>query len=84
MSIKMNQRIIEIIIDDTPYHNRYKKRYVKVKSIIDDTRIENYGDLILTDKDKENFFVYGKKVDDFLKLDYSSLYTLNIRATQDL
>ena len=75
---------LEIIIDDTPYHNRYKRRYVKVKSIIDDTTIEIYDDLTLTDKDKENFFVYGKKVDNFLKLDYSSLYTLNIKATQDL
>ena len=31
---------IEIIIEETPYHNRYKKRYIKIKSIIDDFTIE--------------------------------------------
>lgn len=31
---------IEIIIEETPYHNRYKKRYVIVNSIIDDYTIE--------------------------------------------
>jgi hypothetical protein len=31
-----------------------------------------------------NIFIYGKKVKDFKKLDYSSLYSLNIKATQEL
>jgi hypothetical protein len=29
-------------------------------------------------------FVFGKKVNDFKKLDYESLYCLNIAATQEL
>jgi hypothetical protein len=31
-----------------------------------------------------NIFIYGKWVNDFKKLDYSSLYSLNIKATQEL
>ena len=30
------------------------------------------------------FLFFGKKVNDFLKLDYKSLYCLNIKATQEL
>jgi len=38
----------------------------------------------MTEIEKENLFIYGKKVNDFLKLDYQSLYCLNIKATQEL
>ena len=38
----------------------------------------------MNDNEKESLFLYGKKVNDFLKLDYQSLYCLNIKATQDL
>ena len=31
-----------------------------------------------------DLFLYGRKVNDFLKLDYQSLYCLNIKAIQDL
>ena len=79
-----NTNNIEIIIEDSPYHNRYKKRYVKVKSIIDDRTFEIYEDIELTLNERSNIFIYGKKVDDFKKLDYSSLYSLNIKATQEL
>ena len=79
-----NTNNIEIIIEDSPYHNRYKKRYVKVKSIIDDRTFEIYEDIELTLNERTNIFIYGKKVDDFKKLDYSSLYSLNIKATQEL
>ena len=75
---------IEIIIDDTPYNNRYKKRFVKVKEIIDDYSFEIYEDIETSQIEKDNLFIYGKKVDDFLKLDYESLYCLNIKATQEL
>jgi len=75
---------VEIVLDDTPYSNRYKKRYAKVKAIIDDYTIEIYDDIEMTEIEKENLFIYGKKVDDFLKLDYKSLYCLNIKATQEL
>jgi len=80
-----NKDNIEIVIDDTPYNNRYKKRFVKVKSIIDDYTFEIYEDITdINDKEKDNLFIYGKKVDDFLKLDYESLYCLNIDATIQL
>ncbi len=79
-----NTNNIEIIIEDSPYHNRYKKRYVKVKSIIDETTFEIYEDIELNNNEMNNIFIYGKKVKDFKKLDYSSLYSLNIKATQEL
>jgi len=80
-----NKDNIEIVIDDTPYNNRYKKRFVKVKGIIDDYTFEIYEDITdINDKEKDSLFIYGKKVNDFLKLDYESLYCLNIKATQEL
>jgi len=80
----MNIENTEIIIEDTPYHNRYKKRYGKIKSIIDEYTIEIYDNIELTETEKQNIFIYGTKTNDFNKLDYSSLYTLNIAATQEL
>jgi len=74
----------EIIIEDLPYHNRYKKRYIKVKSIIDNKTIELENDIEIEENEKNNIFIYGKKVKDFLKLDYSSIYTLNIAFNQEL
>jgi hypothetical protein len=74
----------EIIIEELPYHNRYKRRYIKVKSIIDNKRIEIEKELEIEEEDKEYIFIYGKKVNDFLKLDYSSLYTLNIEFSKEL
>ena len=70
---------LEIVIDDTPYNNRYKRRFVKVIEIID-----NYSFKIDIDIGEENIFVYGKKVDDFKRLDYESLYCLNLAGTQEL
>ena len=74
----------EIIIEDLPYHNRYKKRFAIVKRIIDTKTIEITKPLELTEIEKTRIFIYGKKVKDFLKLDYSSLYCLNINSTQEL
>jgi hypothetical protein len=74
----------EIIIEDLPYHNRHKKRFAVVKAIIDNNTIEITEKLELTEIEKLNVFIYGKKVKDFLKLDYSSLYTLSIASTQNL
>ena len=70
---------LEIVIDDTPYNNRYKKRFVKVVEIID-----NHSFKIDIDLEINDIFIYGKKVDDFKRLDYESLYCLNIAATQEL
>jgi len=74
----------EIIIEELPYQNRYKKRFVKVKRIIDDYSFEIFDDIELTNIDKTNLFIYGKKINDFHKLDYNSLYTLNIKANQEI
>ena len=67
-----------------PYHNRYKRRFAVVKEIIDEKTIEITQKLELDENEKTNLFIYGKKVNDFLKLDYSSLYTLNIKCNQEL
>jgi len=74
----------EFIIEDLPYNNRYKKRFIKVKNIIDKRTIEIYEPLELTNIEKDNLFIYGKKTNDFLKLDYNSIYSLNIAGTQEL
>jgi len=72
-----------MIIDDLLYHNRYKKRYSKVKRIINDYSFEIF-DFFQNFQEKQLIFIYGKKVSDFNKLDYSSLYTLNIACNQEL
>jgi len=74
----------EIIIEDISYHNRYKKRFIKVKSIINNKIIEIENELDIEEKEKDNIFIYGKKVKDFLKLDYSSLYSLNVAFSKEL
>jgi hypothetical protein len=74
----------EIVIEDLPYHNRYKRRFAVVREIIDEKTIEITQKLELEENEKTNLFIYGKKVDNFLKLDYSSLYTLNIKCNQEL
>ena len=74
----------EIIIEELPYQNRYKKRFVKVKRIIDDFSFEIYNEIELNEIDKSKIFIYGKKINDFHKLDYNSLYTLNIKANQEI
>ena len=74
----------EIIIEDLTYHNRYKKRFVKVKSIIDEYSFEIFDDIELNEDEKIRLFIYGKKINDFHKLDYNSLYTLNIKANQEI
>ena len=70
---------LEIAIDDTPYSNRYKRRFVKVLEIID-----NHSFKIDIELKEVDIFIYGKKVEDFKRLDYESLYCLNISATQEL
>ena len=72
----------EFIIEETTYHNRYERRYVKVINIIDDYSFEIDNDIEVNSNNI--VFIYGKKVDDLKKLDYSSMYSLNIAATQEL
>ncbi len=82
--IDNNNENKEIIIEDLPYHNRYKKRYVKIKEILDDYSFEISKDIEIMENEKNKIFIYGKKVNDFLKLDYSSLYCLNIEVNKQL
>jgi hypothetical protein len=82
--IDNNNENKEIIIEDLPYHNRYKKRYVKIKEILDDYSFSIYNEIEIMEKEKNKIFIYGKKVEDFLKLDYSSLYSLNIEVNKQL
>jgi hypothetical protein len=82
--IDNNNESKEIVIEDLPYHNRYKKRYVKIKEIIDNYSFEIYEEIEIMEKEKNKIFIYGKKVKDFLKLDYSSLYSLNIEVNKQL
>ena len=70
---------LEIAIDDTPYNNRYKRRFVKVVEIIN-----NYSFKINIELNECDIFIFGKKVNDFRRLDYESLYCLNIAGTQEL
>ena len=76
-----NKNNLEIAIDDTPYNNRYKRRFVKVVEIIDNHSFKidiELEDLFENGSNTNNIFVYGKKVNDFKRLDYESLYCLNI------
>ena len=72
----------EFIIDDTPYKNRYKRRFANVVEVIDDYSFIIDQELNIDETDP--LFIYGKKVEDFKQLDYKSLYALNIAATQEL
>jgi len=74
----------EFIIEELPYNNRYKKRFVTVMKIIDDYSFQIYNNNLFNSSEIHNLFIYGKKVSDFKKLDYSSLYSLNIAANQEL
>ena len=56
------------------------KRFVKVIEIIDNYSFRIDKEL----KEDEKIFIYGKKVNDFKRLDYESLYCLNKAATEEL
>jgi len=51
---------------------------------------DHFGDIIIFDSKKNHFevdeeiFVYGKKVSDFLSVDYDNIMCVNISATQEL
>ena len=57
-----NPNYVEIAIDDTPNNNRYKKRFDKVKSIIDDYTFEVYNEMIMNDFESHTLFLYGKNL----------------------
>ena len=46
--------------------------------------INNYSFKINIELNECDIFIFGKKVNDFRRLDYESLYCLNIAGTQEL
>jgi hypothetical protein len=80
-----NKENQEFILDATPYHNRYKRRYAKVTEIISPTQFKvdcEINNLCCLDDDE--FLIYGKKVEDAKSLDYNSFIALNTKAIQEL
>ena len=53
-------------------------------STINKDIVKIFNDIELNEDEKIRLFIYGKKINDFHKLDYNSLYTLNISANQDI
>ena len=75
----------EFILDATPYHNRYKRRYAKVTEIISPTQFKVDCEINkLCCHDDDEFLIYGKKVEDAKSLDYNSFIALNTKAIQEL
>ena len=77
--------LLLIILDATPYHNRYKRRYAKITEIISPTEFKvdcEINKLCCHDDDK--FLIYGKKVEDAKSLDYNSFIAINTKAIQEL
>lgn len=72
----------EFILDDTPYNNRYKRRYAKVTEIISPTEFK--VDCEINKFCDDEFLIYGKKVEDAKSLDYNSFIALNTKAIQEL
>jgi hypothetical protein len=72
----------EFVLDDTPYHNRYKRRYAKVTEIISPTEFK--VDCEINKFCNDQFLIYGKKVEDAKSLDYNSFIALNTKAIQEL
>jgi hypothetical protein len=75
----------EFVLDATPYHNRYKRRYAKVTEIISPTEFKVDCEInnLCCNHDNE-FLIYGKKVEDAKSLDYNSFIALNTKAIQEL
>jgi hypothetical protein len=75
----------EFVLDATPYHNRYKRRYAKITEIISPTEFKVDCEINkLCCHDDDEFLIYGKKVDDAKSLDYNSFIALNTKAIQEL
>ena len=75
----------EFILDATPYHNRYKRRYAKITEIISPTEFKVDCEINkLCCNDDDPFLIYGKKVKDAKSLDYNSFIAINTKAIQEL
>ena len=80
-----NKENKEFILDATPYHNRYKRRYAKITEIISPTEFKVDCEINnLCCLDDEPFLIYGKKVEDAKSLDYNLFIAINTKAIQEL
>jgi hypothetical protein len=80
-----NKENQEFILDATPYHNRYKRRYAKITEIISSTKFKVDCEINkFCCLDDDEFLIYGKKVEDAKSLDYNSFIALNTKAIQEL
>jgi len=69
------------ISNDCKWYNRYKKRYITVKEIIDNNNFTIEEELNIT---TEQIFIYGVYADDFKTVDYNSIIGINTQAIKDL
>ena len=80
-----------------PRPNLFKKRFCKVINIIDDYSFEIDINICISEEEPptatrerqlaipaDEVFIYGKYVNDFKTLEYNSLISLNVCATQEL
>ena len=68
-------------------NNKYMKRYVQIKRIINNNSFEIDSDILSNEPEEikhKDIFIYGSKINDFKTLDYKSIFSLNVKATQDL
>ena len=78
-----NDKNKEFIMNQDSYYNRNKKRFSIIKSIINNYSFEIEDDIEIN-QENNKIFVYGTFVKDFHKLDYNSIFSLNVAATQEL
>ena len=72
----------EFLLDKDDYYNRNKKRFAIIKKIINEYSFEVEDEIQLNNNNE--VFIYGTYTTDFNKLDYKSIFSLNVAATQEL
>ena len=87
----------EYLLNASYEYNLFKKRFCKVINIIDDYSFEIDINICISEEEPptatrerqleiqaDEVFIYGKYVNDFKTLEYNSLISLNVCATQEL
>ena len=87
----------EYLLNASYEYNLFKKRFCKVIKIIDDYSFEIDINICISEEEPptatrerqlaipaDEVFIYGKYVNDFKTLEYNSLISLNVCATQEL
>ena len=60
---------------------------MKIKRIINNNSFEIDSDILSNEPEEikhKDIFIYGTKVNDFKTLDYKSIFSFNVKATQEL